>query len=302
VKLLRVRASGVAGLPEIAATLESGREPAAVVAVQGPPGSGKSRLLDLLVHCKERIGAYGPLAPDRSFATDAHPARVDLAFWLDADERRFTGAPTQVIPCEVAIPAPRGLQLPTDPALVDVLARFELSAEHAKVEYFRSDRAAGQSQTTAGDARAEQKRLRLGSSAKKLASLKLLATQTLSTRSQQGQVLRDLFREATGCVLLSSPERGLQVQKRGPHVVSLTELSASEWDAFVVTASIVLLGLSRSLIFYDTPELHLPAAEALRRFTLYRRAAPNAQWIVATNDAGIAREADVTLNLGGPVV
>lgn len=299
-KLTRLRTHGVTGLPDLDASLASGHEPAPVVLLQGPPGAGKSRLLDLIVHCKERIGAYGPLSPDRSFGTEERPARVELEFWLDAGEARRTGAPGQRIASEVVLPAPRGLQRPNDPALVDVLSQFDRSPEHPKVEYFRADRAAGQHATTSGDAHTEQKVLRLSRSPRKLASLKLLAAQTFTVRSPLGRALAELFREATGLLLVPTMNGGLEAQRPAGGRVSIHDLSASAWDALVVSASIVLLGLSGSLILFDTPELHLSAEEAARRFALYRRAAPHAQWLVASNDPGIARHASVVVDLGAP--
>lgn len=298
-KLLRIAARGVAGLPDLDLSLAAGAEPAPVVLIKGPPGSGKSRLLDLIVHAKERIGAYGPLEPDRTFTTAQRPARVELELWLDADEVRRTGAPRQTLTGEVGIPAARGLERPTDPALVDVLSHFDRSPEHPKVEYFRADRAAGQHATTSGDADAEQKRLRLSRSPRKLASLKRLAADALAARAPRGRALADLYREITGSVLVAAPGQALVAVRRSGERVPIAELSASEWDAFVVSASIVMLGLSGSLILFDTPELHLSAEETSRRFALYRRAAPNAQWLVASHDPALAREASVTIDLGG---
>jgi hypothetical protein len=297
-KLTHIRALGVAGLADLELSLLGGDAPAGFVAIKGPPGSGKSRLLKLLVHCKERIGAYGPLRPDKAFATEAAPAKVSLEWRLDEDERLRTGAPRQQLPAEIILPTPRGLQLPTDPSLVDLLSHFDLDPERSKVDYFPVDRDAGRRAVTAGDPRVEQKRLRLGDSAPKYASLKQLALHELRAAGKRRAPLLELFREATGLALEGDSSRGALARSRGGSAVPVADLSSSEWDAFVVASSIVLLGLRRSLLLFDTPELHLPSEEAARRFALYRRATPEAQWIVATNDARILAEAQVVIDLG----
>jgi len=69
--------------------------------------------------------------------------------------------------------------------------------------------------------------------------------------------------------------------------VPLQRLAFSERNAFVLAAAPVLMGLSRSLILLDTPEIGLAPGVAARWLGALTAAMPEAQWIVATRDPAL---------------
>ncbi len=74
--------------------------------------------------------------------------------------------------------------------------------------------------------------------------------------------------------------------------VPMQRLSFAERNAFVIAAVPVLLGLQRSVILLDTPELGLAPGVAARWLTALRAYAPEAQWIVASRDPAVVESVE----------
>ena len=68
---------------------------------------------------------------------------------------------------------------------------------------------------------------------------------------------------------------------RGRDLRSLGELSASEADAFMFASTAALVGLSRSIVLVDGPELH--GLDPLRVATGLSTLGEDNQWIMATS-------------------
>ncbi len=83
--------------------------------------------------------------------------------------------------------------------------------------------------------------------------------------------------------------------------VTLRELGLAERNAFVFAAAPILMGLARSVILLDTPELGLAPGVAARWLDTLRTALPDAQWIVATRDAALVERVEpaARIQLGG---
>ena len=77
----------------------------------------------------------------------------------------------------------------------------------------------------------------------------------------------------------------------GPRAID--ELSLSQRLAFDLAATFTLVGLHHSVVLFDTPELGLPAGDALRTLYALRDYAPTTQIVVATTDPGILGAHDV---------
>jgi hypothetical protein len=74
--------------------------------------------------------------------------------------------------------------------------------------------------------------------------------------------------------------------------VPLKRLSFGERNAFVVAAVPVLLGLHRSVVLLDTPEVGLPRGLAARWLRALQSHLPEAQWIVASRDPDVVSSVD----------
>jgi hypothetical protein len=95
-----------------------------------------------------------------------------------------------------------------------------------------------------------------------------------------------LFAELSGSARLGGVGAGgkLEFTVTGGGSVGLAQLSSTERHAFILAAVPPLLGLARSVVLLDTPEMGLPPGVAARWLDVLRGYAPLAQWIVASRD------------------
>lgn len=290
---------GVAGLADGNADFGgTASSPADLVAITGPAGSGKSRLLALIAHTKERLAPYGVLPADESITSSA--AKVAIQWWLSETEQRTTGVPERLVPSEVLYPRPKGLPPLNDPSLIEVLERYSHSPEVGKVDYVPPDRTKPLSSGASGDHIAEQRRKRLASGSDKYASIKQLALQCMRARDPRVPKLRELFSELCEARSLGNPtaDGDIEMFTASGGRTPLRHASSSEWEAFAMAATFVLVGLQHSIVLYDTPELYVDGADAAKRLGALRRAAPTTQLIVATRSSAVLEMATVVIRLG----
>jgi hypothetical protein len=73
--------------------------------------------------------------------------------------------------------------------------------------------------------------------------------------------------------------------------VPLSQLGFVERNAFVLAAAPVVMGLQRSVVLLDLPELGLAPGAAVRWLEVLRGYAQHAQWIVASRDPALVSAA-----------
>lgn len=74
-------------------------------------------------------------------------------------------------------------------------------------------------------------------------------------------------------------------------VVGVHELSESQKQAVLLAGTILRLGLSRSIVLLDGPELHLHAADQARFLAALTTVGEDNQWIIATGSSEIMKTA-----------
>lgn len=290
--------AGVTGLRDGKADFAgSAGLPADLVAVTGPPGSGKSRLLALIAHTKERLAPYGSPPADDLVTSGA--AKVVMQWWLSESEQRLVGARDRLLQSEVLYPRPKGLAPLTDPSLIEILERYSHSPEIGKLDYVPPDRAKPTIAGASGDLVAEQKRKRLASGSGKYASIKQLAVQCMRARDPRVPELRGLFSDLCRTRRLGNPTADGDIDMLAPSGahIPLRHASSSEWEAFAMAATVVLVGLQSSIVLYDTPELYIEGPDAAERLASLRRYAPTTQLIVATRSIPVLEMASVVVTL-----
>ena len=262
-----------------------------LVVVTGRAASGKTRFLEALVAAKEAIGAYGPMQPGEDFILPgAEAAKVQIAFQLDEEERVFAGTTNHVVEAEASFQLER-IRGHADEGLSAVLSRYTHAANRGKVEYFPSNRRLPNFGPFAGLSPAEQRMHRAGKEYRKysfvvrfLASLQYdegranefaarLQTLSPTVRYQHGVAYEGLPR----CL----------VSHDGPRV-SHDELSDSEQDAVLFAAAAQALGLGRSILLIDRPELWLDRSQIKSFMSGLRNLGENNQLIVASSSPEVA--------------
>lgn len=300
-KIASLSWTGVAGLVDGSADLSrQGGLPADCVAVTGPSGSGKSRLLYAIAHAKERLAAYGSPAPNETITGRDGAAKIQLTWALTEAEQTAIGLPQVLVPSEVLYPPAKGFSAMNDPALLELLERYSHSPEVGKLDYVPPDRVLPRSFTVCGDFVNEQRRKRLSFGSEKYAAMRGLVVDAVRRRDPRVIRLQRLFMELCPGRKLgaATADADLELITLGGRPGALRTAASSEWEAFSIAATMVFVGLSGSIVLYDTPELHLDEEEAARRLSILRSAFPTTQFIVATKAKSIVESASIVLELG----
>lgn len=289
-KLLRLALDNFRGAPNGAWSFTRPNDggPLDAVFITGPAASGKTSFLEAIAALKESIGPYGaPPIPARLLRRGANSGRVEGTWQLSAEEmaRAETTQATWTTKLElgkdVVIP-------PADPALRKLFEAYGHDPGQGKFEYFPSNRrlvARAGRRYLSLDAEA---RLRLGAEPDKYASIKQelidLAlsdgVRAVEESTARGILLRADQRDSlapyrkdiadflpalrlTGVDMDSgSPE--LRFERVDGTELFLDDLCDSEKQAVLFCVAFRRIGLSRSIVLVDQPELYLHSDAQLR--------------------------------------
>jgi len=260
VKLRKVAFRGVRGLADGSYDLTDPRsgEPHSLVLVTGPAASGKTRFLEAVIAAKEWIAPYGGRPVAATWVRPAETAaKVALTWQLTPDEQAY-GALRESTAETESIFTTVGASLPEDDGVVAVLRRYEHGHASGKLEYFPAMRPIPSHGLGTGLSAFEQRPLRASGDPRKFSTVVRVVHELAA-----GGPTADYFADILGRLSPTcrfEPAHSADAFPRcfqgplGPR--SLRELSSSETDAVVLAATAVLLGLSHSVVFIDSPELH----------------------------------------------
>ena len=315
---MRVRnleVNGIRGLGEQSLSFADSTGPASIVAITGPPASGKTTVLETLIAAKEDVGAYGAeLAPKRLLAPGLSAAKIRVGWQLDSSERDRFRATQDVFECETLI----GGTLkppPHEPVMEALLSQYHADPRHGKVEYFHAHR---QFQFSAGVDLSKgagdtfDRNLRLAADNAKYASLiRFIVSAGLAVplRAGEDEAKPGRVTRAFGALCKSKRLGGLYREgdailpgfvDGSDTVFGVGDLSDSELDALLFATTFVRSGLldngPGSVVLIDTPERHFgDAAGALVQGLL--TLGINNQLIVATNSKSVVDVAGAVIRL-----
>lgn len=291
---------GVAGLADAGVELVAGGVPNDLVVVTGPSGSGKSRLLWSIVAAKERLAPYGPGVTDENITGGSGTAKIAVDWWFSERERGDVGLDGAHHHTEALFPKPK-MPAVQAAAVNELLARYSHDRTKGKLDYVPPDRMMPQSASASGDTEFDQKRRRLSRGSEKYAACRRLAIDIVRKGGSKADELTRLFGALCPHVRLGgvTASNDLELVRPSGRSVIVSRASSSEWEAFALAVTIVVVGLHESVILYDTPELHLDGAEAARWLAVLRQALPTTQLIVATKaPAVVAMEGARVVPLG----
>ena len=259
-KLARVSFLGVRGLADATYDLlaPSGA-PHDVVVVTGPTASGKTRFLEAIVAAKESIAPYGLLQPGSPWiASGSLGAKVSIAFWLDEEERTYAGTTSALVEADVTFNPQRGTS-DADEGLVAGLERYDHRPERGKVEYFPATRRLPTFPPFHGTSAVEQRMLRPGKDPRKYSFVPRFLGE-LRANPAAVRAFSSRLEALSPTVRYVRPAASDGVPKcftsRGGAPVTPMELSDGEGDAVLFAATATAIGLGRSLLLVDRPELH----------------------------------------------
>lgn len=304
-KLRKVVFRGVRGLHDgtFDLTDPSSGEPSSLVLVTGPPASGKTRFLEAIVAAKELVAPYAvrpQVAPWIRPGDTA--AKVALTWHLTPEERTY-GALGEAAAETESIFTTVGASFPEDDGIVAVLKRYEHGHAAGKIEYFPAHRPVSTTGLGAGLSAFEQKPLRASGDARKFASVVRVVHELSGGGPTADYFASILERLSPTCRF--EPAAASDAFPRcfpgpwGPR--SVRELSSSELDAVVLAATSVLLGLSRSVVLIDAPDLFTDPASVPRLAEGLLSLGQDVQVIAATRspEAWRAARPGQVITLGG---
>lgn len=301
-RLLRLQTTDIAALRDRTYELAHPQtgEALDVVVVTGPPGSGKTRLLETIVAAKEAVASYGGGSPPVRVAPGTTSAKIEAEWALSPAEARRIGETRRSIRSEALVGS---LALPTgerEPGLAAILGGYAHDPEVGKVEYFHAGRAlpAGSAALGAFTSESTERRLRFSKGAEKYRSIRqVLLDNAVAERLDERprDPARSLFTERFAKAFSSlcatrafagvdRGAEGFRVRFESPSgdVVDLDELSDSERQAVIFAATFTHLALHHSIVLVDGPELFLPPGEVVRFASALAALGQDNQLIFAT--------------------
>lgn len=281
-----------------------------VTIVVGPRGTGKTSLLEAIVFAKECVGGYGPPGrPESMLRSGASSGRLHALFHLEQDEQQAAETETPDLAVTVDLrPGAAPIEVPR-PARV-LFARFSASDGDSKLEYFPDNR----SLDDAGEATTidDEKRLRPLRTSRKYAGLVaslearsaldgaralkesadsgiLFASDTPDSLTGYRAALSALCPEVhlVGVMPEGDTLRLMFALKSGA-LVAADRLSSGQKQGLLFAATIRRLGLARSLVLVDVPELGLQVSDHAAFTRALFALLPRAQLIAATGSGAVA--------------
>ncbi len=296
-KLRGARCLGIAGVPDGDYAFLDPTTGAALdfVLVTGPSGSGKTRLLEAIALAKEAIAPYGtPPDTGHLIRPRSGGAKVVLAWEFDEEERGYAGLDDEPVETETIFeeggvrPAPMNLAM--------LLARYAHRGSRprfavpGKLEYFPAGRRVPW-RSPNGVTEPEQRAHRATRSDRKYAFVPTLVASLASSPDRAAfEAWLGLFTDTCKLALASVGDRsflsgGVSNEERRAG----SELASSDADAVLVAATATALGLDRSLVLVDRPELAGMGGGATRLIQAWRSLGQGTQVLAASSSTELAR-------------
>jgi len=308
-KISHFAARGVASLPDLALDFGAGTGgPHDVVILSGPPASGKTRLLDLMLATLEAVGPYHGIVRASDWCADLEKgARVELGLWLDeglegASEAKLSGQRARAVVDFTAT----GVFTDVTRSVAKWVSRYDHDSAHGKREYFPEGRQRAWGARCDGLGELEQSLLRSTKDPQKYSFVPRFLAE-LRNDDRRRATFASQLELLSPSVRFSAPPRGGDPTAcfavRSGARVPFADLSSSESDAVLIAATATLVGLSHSVVFLDRPELYVSSDRLAEWVEALSRLGQKNQWFIATSDRGLAssvgRAHVVSLEQGG---
>ena len=326
-KLLRLVLENFRGAPNGAYSFvhPSTGAPVDTVLITGPAASGKTSLLEAVVALKESVGAWGPPPdPARLVRRGATAGRIEGTWLLSPSEVERASAKQATVVTRFEL-GENATPPELDVGLRDLFSSYDHDPEHGKFEYFPANRGLTPRAGAAVRDLAGEARQRLGSSPTKYASIKRAlvdlalrdGVKTLDEAASRGLLFRSDQRDSLlpykhdlAGMLPHLRLLGVELEDDTPELaferddgarLRLDDLSDSEKQAVLFVATFRRIGLSRSIVLVDQPELCLHADAQLGFVRAVEGLGVENQLFFATGSLEITRTAAAhqLIRLGG---
>ncbi|APR81312.1 Hypothetical protein A7982_06659 [Minicystis rosea] len=295
-KISRFAARGVLGLRDLDLDFSAGAVgasggPRDVVIISGPPASGKTRLFDLMLAALEAVGPYHGMVRASDWCADlGKGARVELGLLLEGLEGSVEGSPGGAAARAVVDFTADGVLTAVDRRVAKVVSRYDHDPAHGKREYFPEGRQRAWGARCDGLGELEQSLLRSTKDAQKYSFVPRFLAELRHDVQRRATFARQLELLSPSVRFAAAPRKDPTAcfKNRMREEVPFVELSSSESEAVIIAATATLIGLHRSVIFLDRPELHVPSDRLAAFVEALLQLGEQNQWFIATSDRDLA--------------
>jgi len=285
-KISRFAARGVLGLRDLDLDFAAGAPggPRDLVIVSGPPASGKTRLFDLMLAALEAVGPYHGMVRASDWCADlGKGARVELGLSVE-------GSPVGAAERAVVDFTADGVLTAVNRRVAKLVSRYDHDPTHGKREYFPEGRQRAWGARCDGLGELEQSLLRSTKDAQKYSFVPRFLAELRHDVRRRETFARQLELLSPSVRFAAAPRKDPTAcfKNRMREEVPFVELSSSESEAVIIAATATLVGLHRSVIFLDRPELHVPSDRLAEFVEALLQLGEQNQWFIATSDRNLA--------------
>ena len=291
-KISRFAVRGVLGVRDLDLDFAAGSAsmpggPRDVVIVSGPPASGKTRLFDLMLAALEAVGPYHGMVRASDWCADlAKGARVELGLFLEGLEGSPEGASARAVVDFTA----DGVLTAVDRRVAKLVSRYDHDPTHGKREYFPEGRQRAWGARCDGLGELEQSLLRSTKDAQKYSFVPRFLAELRHDAQRRATFAQKLELLSPSVRFAAAPRKDPTAcfKNRMREEVPFVELSSSESEAVIIAATATLVGLHRSVIFLDRPELYVSSDRLAEFVEALLQLGEQNQWFIATSDRNLA--------------
>lgn len=292
-KISRFAARGVLGLRDLDLDFAAGASgasagPRDVVIVSGPPASGKTRLFDLMLAALEAVGPYHGMVRASDWCADlGKGARVELGLMVEGS---VEGSPEGAAERAVVDFTANGVLTTVDRRVAKLVSRYDHDPTHGKREYFPEGRQRAWGARCDGLGELEQSLLRSTKDAQKYSFVPRFLAELRHDVRRRATFARQLELLSPSVRFAAAPQKDPTAcfKNRMREEVPFVELSSSESEAVIIAATATLVGLHRSVIFLDRPELYVSSDRLAEFVEALLQLGEQNQWFIATSDRNLA--------------
>lgn len=256
------------------------------VLIKGGPGTGKTRLLELIVAAREMLANSERVMDPLSFIRPENRTSKAILYWqLTAEEQTTIGHASPSVSTEVIFTQDEEDEV--DARMNFLLERYSHDDSTPKFEYFSAGRRLDVGGGAVSLEEGEQAGLRTSPSPRKFSWVPLFLEMLPDAPDRAARFAAILDRFSSTCAY---DVESHVLSSRGRRLRSVTELSASEADAVMFAATAALVGMSGSIVLVDRPELH--GLEPQRALAGLSSLGSDNQLIMATSSPAVAESFD----------
>lgn len=271
----------------------SGGQAPEIILVTGGAASGKTTFLETILAAKETMAPYaGRALGTRSFVrAGSTSAKVNITWEVSQSESQRIRS-TGPFETEAIFGTFDGQPVHAASEIIGLLGRYDRAPDLGKLEYFHDARALPvvmPSGLTDGPGMERFKRLTRDITKYHFVPRMIVDTHALGTEAKLRAAIERVCptKIVTGVHQANGQVEPLLFDKRSRRSTPWSELTASEAQCFLFATTFVWAGLNDSVVFIDSPELHVGERGVVPLIEALQAVGKDNQFIMATQSPAL---------------